>query len=109
MPDLTPRSESDKLLAALCYFVPVLPGLALFLTPSRANPYLRYHAEQSIVLGAGVILLYALTLPIFFLCLPVLVPLGLQLYFAFKAATTPVFTIPYVTDLAQRLFPDFPR
>ena len=109
MDDLRPQSENDRLLAALCYFVPVLPGLALFLTPSRANPYLRYHAEQSIVLGAALILLYALTLPLFFLCLPVLIPLGLHLSFTYKAATTPVFTIPYVTDLAKRLFPDFPR
>jgi len=43
------------------------------------------------------------------LCLPIAIPLGLQLSFAHRAHTTPVFTIPDVTDLAKRLFPDFPR
>ena len=108
MDELRPQSETDRLMAALCYFVPVLVGLALYLTPSRTNPYIRYHAQQSIVLGAALLLLYLLTAPIFFLCIPILIPLGIHLYYTYKAYTTPVFAIPYITDLTKRLFPDFP-
>lgn len=110
MDQLRPQSDNDRLLAALCYFVPVLPGLALFLTPSRANPYLRFHALQSIVLGLGLLALYALTFPPSLLCcFPILIPVGIQLYYTYKAYTAPVFTIPVVTDLTRRLFPDVPR
>jgi uncharacterized membrane protein len=108
MPTLAPKTDNDRVLAALCYFLAPLVGIALYFTASRQDPYLRYHIEQSIVLGAGVFVLYLVALPLFFLCVPVLVPVAIQLYYTYKAYTTPVFTIPYLTDFTKRLFKDFP-
>ena len=108
MEHLRPETETDRLLAALCYFLAPIVGLALYLTSARTNAYLRYHAQQSIVLGIGLIVLYTVTMPVFFLCLPVLIPLAVHLYYTYKGYTTPVFTIPVVTDLTKRFFPDFP-
>jgi uncharacterized membrane protein len=109
MPNLAPQTDNDRVLAALCYFLAPLVGIVLYFTPSRQNPYLRYHLEQSIVLGVGVFALYLVAYPLLFLlCLPILVPIAIQLYYTYKAYTTPVFTIPYLTDLARRVFNDFP-
>ena len=106
MENLTPRTDNDKLMAALCYFLSPIVGLVLYLTSARENAYLRYHAEQSIVLGLAMIVIWIIG-P-FLLCIPLFIPVVVQLYYTYKGYTTPVFTIPVVTDLTKSLFKDFP-
>jgi uncharacterized membrane protein len=103
--NLAPETDNDKLLAALSYFLAPWVGLVLFLTSSRAKPYLRYHAEQSMVLG---IVAYVLIALLWWTCILLIIPVAALLYYTYLAYTKPVFTIPVITDLTKRVFSDFP-
>jgi uncharacterized membrane protein len=57
------RAHHPRVLAALCYAVPIVPGWVL-LARERRNPFVRFHAAQSLVffglVAAGQAALYLL-------------------------------------------------
>ena len=111
-PDLVPGGEGDRLLAGLAYlFAPISSWIIFwFARRGAAAAYRRYHARQAIVFGL-VILVFELILALpdsrLLSAIGFLIPLALQTLLAFIAYTADaMFTIPYLTPLTRRLFPD---
>lgn len=69
-------SSNDKLWAAIGYPIPLFSVLALVMEDKKDDPFIRYHAVQSIVFNifmwAVIVLLGIITLGIGSMCAPVL-------------------------------------
>jgi uncharacterized membrane protein len=69
-------SSNDKLWAAIGYPIPLFSVLALVMEDKKYDPFIRYHAVQSIVFNifmwAVIVLLGIITLGIGSMCAPVL-------------------------------------
>ncbi len=107
-----------RLLAALAYIALVLgPLLLLAATAFRSQPFLRYHAVQSLVASLGLFALYVILIPgltwvlnpvpilggLFAFFAPYLYLAGivLQLYWAFLAFEGRFFKLPGVRRMAR--------
>ncbi|MGN6561917.1 MAG: DUF4870 domain-containing protein [Thermomicrobiales bacterium] len=109
--NLQPTEDNDKIMAALCYFFFIIMGIIVLVTDMKNKPFLKYHAYQSIVFGValaiGWIIASVLSVAIIGLCLmPVL--FIVQIYYTYVAYSKGIFTIPLITDLTAKVFPDFP-
>jgi uncharacterized membrane protein len=110
-------TDQDKLMAALAYVIGLIVPLIILFTDAKNRAYQRYHAIQSLGLSAAIfvasiVLCIVLTVLQF---IPVLgqiigclmsfvflIPLGLMLYYAYKAYQGEYFVIPMVTDFMKQ-------
>jgi uncharacterized membrane protein len=110
--DLTPRGDGDRLIAACGYFFAPIFSWVIYLFNRGRPGYRRYHAQQGIAFGLVVLVfgfLFALPGNRLLTGVAFLVPLALEVFYAVKAyAASDPFTIPGVTKLTRRLFPNFP-
>jgi uncharacterized membrane protein len=105
---LQPQEDNDKIMAALCYILPILMSVIILVTDMKNKPFLKYHAYQSLVLGVALWVVYiVLGITVFGLCL-LPIPFVLQIYYAYLAYSKGIFTIPLVTNLTAQFFKDFP-
>lgn len=95
-------TSNDKLLAALTYPVPIVGIIILVSDSMKNNPFLRFHAIQSIALG---VVLFVLSFIIGLIpvvgCLTPLIWLGITIYFAYQAYQGKTFDIPVITDFCR--------
>ena len=103
-------TDSDKLMAALSYPIPIVAIIILLAEDMKARPFQKYHAVQAlavnIVLWAGIILLGcilgALSFFIGGLCglVPILLWLA-TLYWAYEAYQGKYLEIPWLTGFLK--------
>lgn len=103
---ISPVADDDRWWAALSYiFSPLVPIIALLMEDKKNNPYVRFHAIQSLVWGVALFVMVFVTVFASFLIIGFcLVPLVFVMalatfYFAYKAYQGEEFKIPLVTDL----------
>jgi uncharacterized membrane protein len=110
--DLSPQGDGDRLVAAFGYFFAPIFSWVIYLFNLRRPGYRRYHAQQGIAFGLVVLVfgfLFALPGNRLLTAVAFVVPLVLEVFYAYKAyAASAPFTIPGVTKLTRRLFPNFP-
>jgi hypothetical protein len=101
-------SDDDRLWAALSYiFSPLVPVIALLLEDKKDNPYIRFHAIQSLIWGVAIFIMVFLAVFGSFLIIGIcLIPLVFVMilgtfYYAYKAYQGDDFKIPVVTDLIR--------
>ena len=101
-------ASDDRLWAALSYiFTPFVPIIALLLEDKKDNPYVRFHAVQSLVWGVFLGILIFVTifgsfLIIGFCLVPLVIIAGLMtFYYAYKAYQGDEFKIPVITDMIR--------
>ncbi|MHB2021654.1 MAG: hypothetical protein ACYCW6_32380 [Candidatus Xenobia bacterium] len=126
MEDDARLEENDRVLSAFSYvFWPLAP--LLLLSPRKDLPFVRYHAMQSFLMGAGALLMYAILWGIYMLCERIqpggsevmyglfffvwfmgLIVIGLlvfvvQLFFSWKAWSGQATEFPLLGPLARQL------
>ena len=97
-----PEASSDnKLWAALGYPIPIIPIIVLLMEDKKNDPFLRYHAIQSIALNIVLwVLMVIMGITIVLsLCAPVL--WLVTLYFAFDSFKGNYTVIPVITNFLK--------
>ncbi len=99
-----PSSDSnDKLMAALCYPIPIVGLIILISDTMKVKPFLKFHAVQSlalnVVLWIGFMIISFVTAGCGAICAPVI--LLAMLYPAYKAYQGEMFAIPTLTDFIK--------
>lgn len=106
--------QSNRLLAALAYPIPIVLALIIVITDMQKDPFMKYHGWTALFWGIawliirvalGILvsipflgwLLFILSAPIFWL-----VWLILSIYYAVQAYNGKTFTIPVVSDWAKK-------
>ena len=99
-PEMSSISSDDKLWAALSYvFSPLIPIILLLMEDKKKQPYIKFHAVQSLAVGI-----------VFIIVVPILAALTLgcgaiiwfiMFYWAYKAYQGEWLTIPLVTDFCR--------
>jgi uncharacterized protein len=93
---MTAPSSDDKLWAALSYiFSPVVPIILLLVEDKKNQPFIKFHAVQSIAIG---IVFYLLAM---FTCGFGLLFWFIMLFWAYKAYQGDEFDIPIVTNFIK--------
>jgi uncharacterized membrane protein len=115
---VTPQTDNDKLLGALCYIFWFLVPIIILVTDMKDSRFAKAHAYQGLVFGAigiGFYIVYGIFWTIMTAILWVLscvlwvgffVPFVLGLYFAYKTFSQGQIVFPYLTDLTRNLFKD---
>ncbi len=98
-------TDESKLWAALCYVVPVLMFLIVYITEDKKkDKFIYFHAWQSLLLALGTwvvaMVVTVVTFGIGGLCFPLL--LLVYLYFAYKAYQGERFVLPVVGEYAEK-------
>jgi len=99
-----PSSDgNDKLMAALCYPIPLVSLIILISDTMKVKPFLKFHAVQSlalnVVLWIGFMVISFVTAGCGAICAPVI--LLAMLYPAYKAYQGEMFAIPTLTDFIK--------
>ena len=99
-PEISSVSSDDKLWAALSYiFSPLIPIILLLMEEKKKQPYIKFHAVQSLAVGI-----------VFIIVVPILAALTLgcgaiiwfiMFYWAYKAYQGVMFDIPVVTNFIK--------
>lgn len=99
-PEIT---SDDKLWALLSYiFTPLIPIIMLLMEDKKKRPFLKFHAVQSLVIGAIMMVLYiVLGWIIIGLCLG-LVLYAYAIYVGIKAYGGESVNVPVVTDFIKK-------
>ncbi len=88
-------SDDDKLWAMLCYLLPLLAIVALFMEDKKNRPYIKFNAVQSIVAAVAVSIITSVT----FGCGGVL---GFAFfYWAYLAYQGQNVNIPFISDFIK--------
>lgn len=100
-------SDSDRILAGLAYLVPFVVSLILLLNEgTKAKPFLRYHAVQSLGLAvASAVFEVLLSIVAAIVCFAVVfyfLPLLPMVYYGVIAFQGKTFEIPYLTSFMKQ-------
>ncbi len=97
--DVVPTDE-DKLWALLSWiFTPLVPLIVLLLEDKKKRPFIRYHAIQSLVLGALITVLSAVTAG--FGCLVLWIPWIYAIYLGIQSYNGKMVEVPVLTDFVK--------
>ena len=99
-PATTSVSSDDKLWAALSYvFSPLVPIILLLMEEKKKQPFIKYHAVQSLVTGVAIWIITMIIAAFTFGC--GLIIWFVMLYWAYKAYQGVMFEIPVVTNFIK--------
>ena len=114
-------NDNDKLFAALSYVIWPVAVIVLLSESNKKRPFQRYHAVQALGFAVAAFAVYAAFGCIYSVIILVanaiadilgtlvaciwvpiwLIPVGLALWFAYRAYQGELFEIPYVTDFVR--------
>lgn len=110
--NLEPENDNDKIMGALAYIIAPIMSVIILMTDMKNKPFLKYHAYQALTFGIGMIIIWAVVIPILSFALVglCLIPFALLIpfIFAYQAYSKGIFTIPVITDLTASMFKEFP-
>ncbi len=93
-------TDDDKLWALLSWiFAPLVPIIVLLLEDKKARPFIKYHAVQSLIVGALIVVLSTVTAGIG--CLVLWIVWFYQIYLGIQAYGGNWVTVPLVTDFSK--------
>jgi len=100
LPGTTSVSSDDKLWSALSYvFSPLVPIILLLMEEKKKQPFIKFHAVQSLAVGIVLIIVVPLLAMLTFGCGFII--WFIMLYWAYKAYQGEMFNIPVVTNLIK--------
>ncbi len=100
LPGTTSVSSDDKLWAALSYvFSPLVPIILLLMEEKKKQPFIKFHAVQSLAVGIVLIIVVPLLAMLTFGCGFII--WFIMLYWAYKAYQGEMFNIPVVTNFIK--------
>jgi uncharacterized protein len=99
-PGMTSVSSDDKLWAALSYvFSPLVPIIMLLMEDKKKQPFIKFHAVQSLIVGVAVWIIAPIIAAFTFGCGFII--WFIMLYWAYKAYQGAMFDIPVVTNFIK--------
>ena len=100
LPGTTSVSSDDKLWAALSYvFSPLVPIILLLMEEKKKQPFIKFHAVQSLAVGIVLIIVVPFLAMLTFGC--GFIVWFIMLYWAYKAYQGETFNIPVVTNFIK--------
>ena len=99
-PGMTNVSSDDKLWAALSYvFAPLVPIILLLMEDKKKQPFIKFHAVQSLAIGIVMIIVVPILATLTFGCGAIV--WFVMLYWAYKAYQGVMFDIPVITNFIK--------
>jgi uncharacterized membrane protein len=99
-PGTTSVSSDDKLWAALSYiFSPIVPIILLLMEDKKNQPFIKFHAVQSLAIGIVLIIVVPILAMLTFGCGAII--WFIMFYWAYKAYQGVMFDIPVVTNFIK--------
>jgi uncharacterized membrane protein len=99
-PGMTSVSSDDKLWAALSYiFSPLVPIILLLMEEKKNQPFIKFHAIQSLAIGIVLIILVPILAMLTFGCGAII--WFVMFYWAYKAYQGMMFDIPVITNFIK--------
>ncbi len=99
-PGMTSVSSDDKLWAALSYvFSPLVPIILLLMEEKKKQPFIKFHAVQSLAVGIVLIIVVPILAMLTFGCGAII--WFIMFYWAYKAYQGVMFDIPVVTNFIK--------
>ena len=99
-PGMTSVSSDDKLWAALSYvFSPLVPVILLLMEEKKNQPFIKFHAVQSLAIGIVLIILVPILAMLTLGCGAII--WFVMFYWAYKAYQGMIFDIPVITNFIK--------
>jgi uncharacterized membrane protein len=91
-----PQSDTNKMLAALCYILGWLAIIIAMIEPGKTDPFVKFHAWQAFYLGIAAIVVSFITFGVGWIIIFIL-----QIYYAIQAYNGNYFEVPVIYGLAK--------